>query len=97
MEARIIPRQRNEYRYRNMAKVGFPFNAVGWKWKPYVADEIFVDIDDKSFEQNRVYAGLEFWFAKHVGMDLYYFWQYYRPSATDKNKHIMGLKLKLKF
>lgn len=96
IEARIMS-QGNAYRYRNKAKFFFPFDVKSWNLSPYVADEIFVIINDGVFEQNRVYAGLDFKFARHAGMDIYYFWEYLRTVPNHRNKHVAGVKLKLSF
>lgn len=84
-------------RYRNMLKLLFPFEARGYPFHPYVADEVFVDLNGGRFERNRVYGGLDFMFSKHVGMDVYYFWQYEKLYPGSQKTHVGGLKVKLKF
>jgi hypothetical protein len=88
----------NSYgRYRNKLKFLFPFEAWGYPFHPYVADEIFVDLNGGRFERNRIYGGLDFMFSKHVGMDIYYFWQYEKLYPGTQKTHVGGLKVKLKF
>lgn len=88
----------NSYgRYRNMLKFLFPFEAWGYPFHPYVADEISIDLNAGRFERNRVYGGLDFMFSKYVGLDVYYFWQYEKLYPGTQKTHVGGLKVKLKF
>ena len=88
---------RNYGRYRNRTDFVFPFEAGGWKFNPYVADEISVDLNMGSFERNRVYLGLDFAFAKHLGMGVFYFWERVRNDPLKVNTSVIGAKLKLKY
>lgn len=84
-------------RYRNMLKFLFPFEAWGYPFNPYVAEEISIDLTEGRFERNRVYGGLDFMFSKYVGMDIYYFWQYEKLYPGTQKTHVGGLKVKLRF
>lgn len=102
----ILDRNQFEYRiykqdpwkafYRNRLKIGFPFVFDGRVLSPYIADEIFVRLNDPEFNRNRVYGGLDFIFWRdRMGMDLYYFWERGFASLRGFNRHVIGLKIKI--
>jgi len=87
--------ERDYWRYRNRTRFGFPFEALGQEFVPYFADEIFVDMNRGSFERNRVIIGIDFTFAKHLGMDVFYFWENMRNDPSRVNTSVFGAKLKV--
>ena len=95
-EYRLFSDDTSYGRYRNMLKFLFPFKAWNYPFKPYVADEISIDLTEGRFERNRIYGGFDFMFSKYVGMDIYYFWQYEELYPGTQKTHVGGVKLKIK-
>jgi hypothetical protein len=86
------------WRYRNKVTVKLPFELTRLKLKPYLADEIFITLNDDNVDRNRVYAGTVFEPAKGLDADIYYMWQSSRSnSGTWKDIQVLGTALKFKF
>ncbi len=85
------------WRYRNKVTVKFPFELTPFKLKPYVADEIFVTLNDDNIDRNRFYAGASFELTKGLDMDIYYMWQASRSAEEWIDINVLGTGLKFKF
>lgn len=85
------------WRYRNKATVKLPFELTKLKLKPYLADEIFVTLNDDNVDRNRFYAGASFQIAKNLSSDVYYMWQSSRSAGQWNDIHVLGTALKFKF
>ena len=57
--------------YRHRLDIVSANGWSSWKFKPYVADEVFYDFTDRDLNQNRAYAGLLFSPVHKVSFDLY--------------------------
>ncbi len=96
-EHRLFTEEPNYWRYRNRTDIVVPFEAGTWVFKPYVADELFVNLTDGYLARNRLFAGLDFMFAKHIGMDVYYFWERVCNDPDRVNTSVIGAKLKFRY
>jgi hypothetical protein len=85
------------WRYRNKVTVKFPFELTLLKLKPYVADEIFITLNDDNIDRNRFYAGASFGLTKGLDMDIYYMWQASRSAEEWIDINVLGTGLKFKF
>jgi len=83
----------DNWRYRNKVTFGLPWELTPLKVKPYVADEVFINMDGSGYSQNRFYAGGVLSLAKNVKLDLYYLWQSTRADPGRDNIHAIGTKL----
>jgi hypothetical protein len=65
--------------------------------KPYVADEVFVPLNDDNITRNRVYAGLSFDVLKNMTGEVFYLWQSSRSSGDWNDINVLGTRLKFRF
>ncbi|MCJ7779167.1 MAG: DUF2490 domain-containing protein [Sedimentisphaerales bacterium] len=97
IEYRILEDRKDVWRYRNKFTVKLPFELTELKLQPYVADEIFVPLDDVDINTNRLYAGVPFKLAKNIGCDLYYLWQSSKSNGGWTDVNVVGTALKFSF
>ncbi|MFC1809343.1 DUF2490 domain-containing protein, partial [Candidatus Omnitrophota bacterium] len=98
LEYRDKETDNNGWRYRNKLTLKAPFKLTKFEIRPYVADEVFVDLDAGDLNRNRVYGGVGCKLMEHVGAELYYLWQASENSSGDwVDYHALGAKLKFSF
>jgi hypothetical protein len=85
------------WRYRNKFTIKTPWKLTAWKLKPYVADEIFINLDDEHFNRNRFYAGVSTPLEEKLSLDVYYMLQSSRKGSDYTDYHVLGTALKFKF
>ena len=85
------------WRYRNEFTFKLPFEWTALKLKPYIADEIFINLNGQGYTANRVYAGVTFNLLKNVKTAVYYVWQSTRTSPGRDDIHAVGTKLVFNF
>ncbi len=85
------------WRYVNRLKVKLPFELTKFKIRPYVADQIFLNMEGRAFEKNRVYAGASFKLSKELESEIYYFWQLGRFDGRWEDTNVLGLQLNIAF
>jgi hypothetical protein len=95
-EYRIRAGKENVWRYRNRFAITFPVKRAKFDIKPYLADEVFLDLDEGEFSRNRLYAGIEAKLMKHLGADIFYLWQTSKKDKDWIDFNIVGVKLKVK-
>jgi len=95
-EYRIRAGKQNVWRYRNKLAMTFPARWAKFDIKPYLADEVFADLDKGEFSRNRLYAGFEAKLMKHLGADIFYLWQTSKKDKSWIDFNILGFKLKVK-
>jgi hypothetical protein len=107
IEYRDISQSSDYWRFRNKLtwnSVFEPLDARGIrllntkKYRPYIADEIFLSSNGRGFNQNRVYAGLHFKIVNDIGANVYYLLQ--SLENTERrwcNNNIIGAELTLRF
>jgi hypothetical protein len=83
----------DNWRYRNKVTFGLPWELAPLKLKPYLADEVFIDMDGEGYSRNRFSAGGVLALAKGIKLDLYYLWQSTRADSGTDNIHALGTKL----
>ena len=97
IEYRIREDREDVWRYRNKFTVKLPFELTELKLRPYVADEIFIPLDNVEISTNRLYAGVPFKLTKNIGCDIYYLWQSSRSGDSWTDIDVLGTSLKLSF
>ncbi|MDD5496386.1 MAG: DUF2490 domain-containing protein, partial [Candidatus Omnitrophica bacterium] len=97
LEYRAFDSKSGSMRYRNKFTVKYPFKIKDFELEPYVADEIFANLDTVAFKRNRLYAGLGVKLIKNVKADVYYLLQSSKKSGHWTNINALGLKLKISF
>lgn len=97
IEYRVLEDRKDVWRYRNKLTAKLPFELTELKLQPYVADEIFVPLDDVDIDTNRLYAGVLFKLTKNMGCDLHYLWQSTRSNGGWTDINVVGTALKFSF
>lgn len=96
LEYRDREKKKDVWRYRNKFTIQFPeFKEP--KLRPYIAEEPFVELTEKGYNQNRLYAGFSFDLSENIKGDLHYLWQSKRSEGGWDNINIIGTSLKLSF
>lgn len=87
------------WRYRNKFTLKHPVTLGNQKFDMWVADEVFVPLDEVDFDRNRFYVGLDVPVWDNFKASLYYLWQASKSSSTAhwNDLNILGVQLKLKF
>lgn len=85
------------WRYRNKLTVKFPFELTALKLKPYVADEIFITLNDDNVARNRLYLGVVFGLTEWLDADIFFMWQASRSGEEWKDIKVLGTALKFRF
>jgi hypothetical protein len=96
-EFRNLEKKKDLWRYRNKFTCKLPLELTAVKLKPYVADEVFVDFDQKGLNRNRLYAGFSVKLAKQIKGGIYYLWQTSRSKGEWQDIHALGTQLKFTF
>ncbi len=98
--SRLEFRDRNEkddiWRYRNKFTVKFPKLAI-LQMQPYIADEVFINLNQEGYNNNRLYAGSSFELVKNIKADIFYMWQSTKSNGGRKDINVLGFKLKFAF
>ncbi len=96
IEYRDIEDKKDNWRYRNKVTVSLP-KLTSFELQPYLADEIFVDLNKGIFNKNRLYAGTSFKLLKELKAEVFYLFE--SSEAADKwsNINVIGTKLRLLF
>jgi hypothetical protein len=85
------------WRYRNKFTIKTPWKLTAWQLQPYVADEIFINLDDEHFNRNRFYTGITKQLGEKLNLDIYYMLQASRKGSDYTDYHVLGTALKFKF
>ncbi len=97
LEYRHFDYQEDSWRYRDKFTVKFPWKFTKLKIQPYLADEIFLNLNGIDLNQNRFYSGFAFFILKNLKIDIYYLLQAAKASGKWKDANILGSKVKLIF
>ncbi len=97
LEYRHFDYQADAWRYRNKFTVKLPFKFTSLEIQPYLADEIFLDFQNKAFSRNRFYSGLMMSLTKNLKAEIYYLLQSSKSSNNWIDANVLGSKLKLAF
>ena len=65
--------------------------------QPYADEEIYVDIDEKEFQQNRASVGLTAKLLKNLKTDVYYMKKMDWKAGDWLETNILGLQIRLSF
>ena len=85
------------WRYRNKVTVKLPFEFTELKLQPYVADEVFFNLDGDGFKTNRVYSGFSFQLSESIKCNVFYLWQSSESGDDWKDANVLGTQLKFNF
>lgn len=96
-EYRHFRYQDDEVRYRNKLTIKLPWKLTRFNVRPYVADEVFADLNNAAFVRNRFYSGMGFELNKNLKGEVYYMLQSSKNPGAWRDVNALGLKLKLVF
>jgi len=87
------------WRYRNKFTVKFPHRLTALKLQPYLADEIFINLNSEGYNRNRFYSGVSFNLNKQKNLksDIFFLLQRSRSKGQLKDINILGASLKYRF
>jgi len=97
LEYRDRENKKDVWRYRNKVTVKLPFELTELKLKPYLADEVFITLNDDNVDRNRLYVGASFKLAKNLKGDVFYLRQSSRSSSGWTDINVIGTQLKFSF
>jgi hypothetical protein len=103
----LSSRSRLEYRdreikkdiwaYRHKATIKLPFELTKLKLQPYIADEVFIDLDKSEYVANRLYSGFSLISSKRIKSELYYMWKWGKSGGDSSYVNVFGAQLKFYF
>jgi hypothetical protein len=96
-EYRDIEYVEDYWRYANKLEVNLPFEWTRLKFRPYVADQVYINLDGRGFEKNRIYAGAAFEVSENIESELYYVYQWSKILDHWLELSALGLQLKFRF
>ena len=97
LEFRDFEFGQDKWRYRNRLTAYLPVAFADGKIKPYLSDEIFVDLHGDGLGNNRAYAGTEIKLLNRLKTDVSYVWQTKYCNAEWSDTHAIQLKGELTF
>ncbi len=97
MEYRHFDYQADSWRYRNKFSVKLPWKFTKLEIQPYLADEIFLDFQNKAFSRNRFSSGLTASLTKNLKAEIYYLLQSSISVNNWVEANVLGTKIKLVF
>jgi len=97
LEYRDRESEKDDWRYRNKVTVKLPVELTRIKLQPYLAEEVFINLDEGIFNRNRMYIGLSINLSKKLKGDIYYLWQTSKSNGKWGDINAIGLGLKFYF
>jgi hypothetical protein len=97
VEFRNLEGSEDRWRYRNWLTVYPPFKLFGGNVKPYIADEIYEDLNGNNMERNRIYAGAECKLADWLKSDVFYIYQSSYKSMEWLDINVISVKFEVTF
>jgi hypothetical protein len=89
--------QKDFWQYRNKLTAKLPWKFTKLHIRPYVADEVFIDLDKIEFTRNRFSSGIGLDLTKNIKAELYYLLQNTKTSDRWPSANVFGSKLKIQF
>jgi hypothetical protein len=96
-EYRDLEYRDNLWRYANKLEVNLPLEFTRLKFRPYFADQVYINLDGRGFEKNRIYAGASFELSEDIQSEVYYVWQSSKTLGRWWDMSALGLQLKIGF
>jgi hypothetical protein len=89
-EYRIPEGYEQVLRYRNRLTVTSPVTFTPWKIEPYTAEEVFVNLDEQGFNQQRLYGGVFIPLHEKVRLELFYLWKLDKVDREWRDTNVLG-------
>jgi len=97
LEYRHFYWQEDSWRYRNKFSVKFPWKFTALEIQPYLADEMFLNLNGIDFNRNRFYAGAGFNIFNNIKGEIFYLLQRSKSSGKWTDANVLGTKIKISF
>lgn len=97
LEYRHFDYQEDSWRYRNKFSAKLPWKFTSFAIRPYLADEMFLNLNGIDFNRNRFYCGFEFNITKNVKGELFYMLQSTKSNGEWTQANVSGTKIKIAF
>ena len=97
IEYRDFDEKKDHWRFRNKLILDMPFEIPVISARPFIGDEVFFNLSENGFNQNRVYTGLKFKLAKNLKATLYYYWLKGQTSSGWDEASVIGCNAALSF
>ena len=97
LEYRHYDYQTDFWQYRNKFTMKLPWKFTRIEIQPYLADEIFLNLDGIDLNRNRFYSGLSLVIFKDLKAEIYYLFQVSKSSGKWTDANVLGTKIKCLF
>ena len=85
------------WRYVHRLEVRLPFEFTKYKFQPYFADQVFLNMEGQTFEKNRIYSGVSFELTENAESKIYYVWQSAEFDGQWINLDALGFQIEILF
>jgi hypothetical protein len=85
------------WRYVHRLKVELPFEFTKFNFRPYVADQVYLNLEGQTFEKNRIYAGVTFELTENIESGFYYVWQSRKSDHQWNELNALGFQIEILF
>lgn len=92
-EYRIPDGAPNRWWYRNLVELDLPLIFAKPEIRPFLADEIFINLNPGDFSENRIFAGFKIKPMERLEGKVYYLRQSFETSNRWKSNNIMGISV----
>jgi hypothetical protein len=96
LTAKVSKTVENQYGLDNISNIDF-FTKTKCKFpKPYLADELFSNLNSGKVQTIRIYGGFHVFKNEHWGIDLFYCYWQTRSTAEWKYYNVLGISTKIR-
>ncbi len=85
------------WRFRHKTALKSPDTFTPWKIQPYVAEEVFIQLDDEDVNANRISAGLYVPLAERIRLELFYAWHIDEEPDSWHDTNLIASYVRFKF
>jgi len=85
------------WRYVHRLEVELPFELTKFKFRPYIADQVYLNLEGQTFEKNRIYTGVTFELTKNIESEFYYVWESKKSDGQWKELNALGFQIEILF
>lgn len=97
MEFRDRQDDEDLWRYSHRLKITLPIELTALKFRPYIADQVYLNLEGKTFDKNRIYSGVILELPKKIESEFYYMWQSSKPDGQWEDLNALGLLFRIRF
>ena len=97
IEYRDFDELKDHRRLRNFLLLEMPFKIPVLDATSYIGDEVFVNLSENGYNQNRLYTGLKFNLMERIKVDLYYYWLKLQRVGRWDEASILGFDVRFNF